>query len=176
MTTSFSNVLQGADFVKVLARTTVAAIVGGTASKLSGGSFANGARTAAMQHLFNFEATAKLSSSFGKLTLSLSQNGDLSGKINFDENFSVTLNDDGTGVVTQGRYSVGFEGLDTSSAGLTNEFKALNVNVSIMDDGGVKVRGTLNLICTTNTRHPVKRVTSQPEVSHEQESTATQAA
>lgn len=39
----------------IAARTTMAALVGGTASKLSGGNFANGARTAAMQHLFNAE-------------------------------------------------------------------------------------------------------------------------
>tara|TARA_R110001599_G_scaffold249359_1_gene449214 strand:- start:461 stop:7405 length:6945 start_codon:yes stop_codon:yes gene_type:complete len=39
----------------IAARTSIAAFGGGTASKLSGGNFANGARTAAMQHLFNAE-------------------------------------------------------------------------------------------------------------------------
>lgn len=39
----------------IASRTAIAAIMGGTASELSGGTFANGARTAAMQHLFNAE-------------------------------------------------------------------------------------------------------------------------
>ncbi len=39
----------------IASRTAVAAIVGGTVSQLSGGQFASGARTAAMQHLFNAE-------------------------------------------------------------------------------------------------------------------------
>jgi hypothetical protein len=37
-------------------RTSIAAVAGGTASVLGGGKFANGAITAAFQHLFNFEA------------------------------------------------------------------------------------------------------------------------
>lgn len=41
----------------IVVRTTVAATIGGTASKLSGGKFANGAVTSAFQHLFNQEAT-----------------------------------------------------------------------------------------------------------------------
>jgi RHS repeat-associated protein len=40
---------------EVAGRTAISAIVGGTASSLSGGKFANGAVTAAMQHLFNAE-------------------------------------------------------------------------------------------------------------------------
>jgi RHS repeat-associated protein len=40
----------------VLGRTTIAAIIGGTASKLSGGKFGNGAGTAAMAHLLNAES------------------------------------------------------------------------------------------------------------------------
>ena len=47
------------DFNSVAARTTIAALVGGTASELSGGTFANGAVTAAMQHLFNAEGGAE---------------------------------------------------------------------------------------------------------------------
>ena len=43
------------DFGSVMKRTTVAAIVGGTASKLGGGKFANGAQTAAMAHFLNAE-------------------------------------------------------------------------------------------------------------------------
>jgi hypothetical protein len=39
----------------IMVRTTVAAVVGGTASELGGGKFANGAMTAAVQHLFNGE-------------------------------------------------------------------------------------------------------------------------
>jgi hypothetical protein len=39
----------------ILSRTAVAATIGGTASALGGGKFANGAYTAAMQHLFNEE-------------------------------------------------------------------------------------------------------------------------
>jgi RHS repeat-associated protein len=40
----------------VAARTTIAALIGGTAAELSGGKFANGAWTSALQHLFNKEA------------------------------------------------------------------------------------------------------------------------
>ena len=40
-------------FGAILARTAVSAAIGGTASTLSGGSFANGAKTAAFQELFN---------------------------------------------------------------------------------------------------------------------------
>jgi RHS repeat-associated protein len=39
----------------ILTRTALAATIGGTASALGGGKFANGAKTAAMQHLFNEE-------------------------------------------------------------------------------------------------------------------------
>jgi len=41
----------------IAARTTVAATIGGTASVLAGGKFANGAVTSAFQHLFNQEST-----------------------------------------------------------------------------------------------------------------------
>ncbi|ARU55667.1 hypothetical protein OLMES_1592 [Oleiphilus messinensis] len=41
---------------KMIARTMVAAVVGGTSSRLAGGRFANGAVTASMQHLFNAES------------------------------------------------------------------------------------------------------------------------
>ena len=43
----------------VMSRTTIAAIVGGTVSRITGGKFANGAVTAAMAHLFNQEASAR---------------------------------------------------------------------------------------------------------------------
>ena len=39
----------------IAGRTTVAAVIGGTASTLTGGKFANGAKTAAMMHLLNAE-------------------------------------------------------------------------------------------------------------------------
>jgi RHS repeat-associated protein len=48
------------DWDAVAGRTFVAAISGGLASELSGGSFANGAVTAAMQHLFNAELSETL--------------------------------------------------------------------------------------------------------------------
>ena len=48
----YSN--RGAD--AIAARTAIAAIIGGTASVISGGKFANGARTAALAHLLNAEA------------------------------------------------------------------------------------------------------------------------
>ena len=52
----------------IAARTGAAAAVGGTASKLSGGNFANGAWSAAFQHLFNDEADRKaLSDKLGAL-------------------------------------------------------------------------------------------------------------
>lgn len=40
---------------RIAARTSIAAVAGGTASELSGGKFANGALTASFQHLFNAE-------------------------------------------------------------------------------------------------------------------------
>lgn len=45
-------------FIAIMGRTTVAAIVGGTASVIGGGKFANGARSAAFAHLFNQETSA----------------------------------------------------------------------------------------------------------------------
>ena len=47
---------QGSGIDKVAGRTAVAAVIGGTASALGGGKFANGAWTAAFQHLLNNEA------------------------------------------------------------------------------------------------------------------------
>ncbi|AWI08316.1 FG-GAP-like repeat-containing protein [Ereboglobus luteus] len=44
--------------VYVAARTSVAALIGGTAAAISGGKFVNGAVTSAMQHLFNAEANS----------------------------------------------------------------------------------------------------------------------
>ncbi len=41
----------------IIKRTAIASVVGGTASHLSGGSFSNGANTAAFHHLFNAEAS-----------------------------------------------------------------------------------------------------------------------
>ena len=49
---------EGRDFGTVLAKTAASAAIGGTASKLSGGSFANGAQTGAFQQLFNHVATS----------------------------------------------------------------------------------------------------------------------
>ena len=43
----------------VLSRTAIAATVGGTVSRITGGKFANGAVTAAMAHLFNAENSAR---------------------------------------------------------------------------------------------------------------------
>lgn len=48
------------DFGKTTLRTAFAAVVGGTTSELGGGKFANGARTAAFQHLFNAEHAGAL--------------------------------------------------------------------------------------------------------------------
>jgi RHS repeat-associated protein len=47
---------QGSGIDKVAGRTAVAAVIGGTASALGGGKFANGAWTAAFQHLLNHES------------------------------------------------------------------------------------------------------------------------
>ena len=66
--------MENKDFGSVMKRTTAAAIVGGTASKLGGGKFANGAQTAAMAHLLNAElggrkdAQKEVNSCSGKLT------------------------------------------------------------------------------------------------------------
>jgi hypothetical protein len=46
------------DLGDIAGRTTIAAIVGGTISEITGGKFANGAITAAMAHLFNAEKSA----------------------------------------------------------------------------------------------------------------------
>jgi RHS repeat-associated protein len=51
------GMIQGTDLGSIAARTTIAAIGGGVASRLSGGSFADGAYSAAFFHLFNSEAT-----------------------------------------------------------------------------------------------------------------------
>ena len=47
----------GWDGGRIVARTTVSAVVGGTVAEIGGGKFANGAVTAAMVHLFNDEAS-----------------------------------------------------------------------------------------------------------------------
>jgi RHS repeat-associated protein len=44
---------EGKNFGTILARTAASSAIGGTASKISGGSFANGAQTGAFQQLFN---------------------------------------------------------------------------------------------------------------------------
>jgi hypothetical protein len=49
--------IRGNSFGKVFSRTAIASTVGGTISKITGGKFANGARTASFAHLFNQEAS-----------------------------------------------------------------------------------------------------------------------
>ncbi len=49
---------EGKDASAVFKRTTAAAIIGGTTAEIGGGKFANGAMTAAIQHLFNHEGGA----------------------------------------------------------------------------------------------------------------------
>ena len=49
--------IQGNDVSSGLQRTAIAATVGGTTSAIGGGKFANGAMTAAIVHMYNFEAT-----------------------------------------------------------------------------------------------------------------------
>jgi hypothetical protein len=49
------SALEGQGGLKVIGRTAVAAISGGTASVLAGGKFADGAYSAAFFHLFNHE-------------------------------------------------------------------------------------------------------------------------
>lgn len=48
--------IEGGNWYHVLGRTAIAAAVGGTVSKITGGKFANGAQTAAYAHLFNEES------------------------------------------------------------------------------------------------------------------------
>ncbi|MEJ6477003.1 hypothetical protein PQI63_22075, partial [Pseudoalteromonas piscicida] len=60
----------------VLGRTTIATIIGGTASKLSGGKFGNGAVTAAMAHLLNAESWKSQTEN----TKSLTVNNPVTGK------------------------------------------------------------------------------------------------
>ena len=47
------------DFAGIIGRTTIAAVAGGTVSVIGGGKFANGAYTAAFQHLANSETSAQ---------------------------------------------------------------------------------------------------------------------
>ena len=47
--------IKGKGLDAILGRTLIATVVGGTVSKISGGKFSNGARTAAFAHLFNQE-------------------------------------------------------------------------------------------------------------------------
>ncbi len=49
------GLVKGTKAAAIMARTAIAAVVGGTVSKLTGGKFANGAVTAAFVHLFNAE-------------------------------------------------------------------------------------------------------------------------
>jgi RHS repeat-associated protein len=49
--------IQGNDVSSAVQRTAIAATVGGTTSAIGGGKFANGAMTAAIVHMYNFEAT-----------------------------------------------------------------------------------------------------------------------
>jgi len=55
----------GSELGTTIARTVASAIVGGTASLLGGGKFANGAFSGAFVHLFNFEMRASFSASGG---------------------------------------------------------------------------------------------------------------
>jgi hypothetical protein len=49
---------EGDDIAGVFKRTVAVALIGGTTAEIGGGKFANGAMTAAIQHLFNFEMDA----------------------------------------------------------------------------------------------------------------------
>jgi RHS repeat-associated protein len=55
---SWISAVGGKSMGSILGRTTIAASVGGTITKLTGGKFANGAKTAAFAHLFNQESKA----------------------------------------------------------------------------------------------------------------------
>lgn len=94
-----------------IARTTIAAMGGGIAAKLGGGKFENGAVSGAFAHLFNTEVTIAAKAKFGKLM-----------QIAYDEDkglvrslavsggkFSLTLNEDGSGVLTAANGKVVFD-------------------------------------------------------------------
>jgi len=59
VTKGFTNIELSAEGGNVVGGTITSALIGGTASALSGGKFANGASTAAFQFLFNAFTTAK---------------------------------------------------------------------------------------------------------------------
>lgn len=65
-------------------RTAVAAVIGGTTSVLSGGDFANGAYTAAFQHLFNAEAR-RLSQAYINKRLATIQQKALNGELSLKD-------------------------------------------------------------------------------------------
>jgi RHS repeat-associated protein len=53
----FTGQIQGNDVASSVQRTAIAATIGGTSNVIGGGKFANGAMTAAIVHMYNFEAT-----------------------------------------------------------------------------------------------------------------------
>ena len=82
---------EGKDFGTVLAKTAVNAAIGGTASKLSGGSFANGAQTGAFQQLFNH-----LAHQYGK-QMEMKDGGDISGNDDAAYEFEINTAKDTNG-------------------------------------------------------------------------------
>ena len=56
-------------------RTSIASVVGGTASKLGGGKFANGAVSGAFVHMFNTEAQSTMTNVFKKFNGTCTNNG-----------------------------------------------------------------------------------------------------
>jgi hypothetical protein len=86
----------------VASRTIRAGIVGGTASALGGGKFANGAYTAAFQHLLNAEAgSSVLQKSVESIGNALKPVGDLVGKIWNLPNTALGLSWGGIGLATE---------------------------------------------------------------------------
>ena len=81
--------VQGKNLDGILTRTTMAATVGGTVSKLTGGKFANGARTSAFGYLFNQEGP-NLASQFRMQGRYLNSRSDCPGEC------TLVTNTDGT--------------------------------------------------------------------------------
>jgi hypothetical protein len=105
----------------VAARTTFAAVVGGTASAVGGGKFANGATTSAFQHLFNAEAHAALRKASAVATGKSTTSSPVtySGKISYKA---------GGAIVSYGR----FEGTVTSN---TNPAQTYEITGSLYGIG-----------------------------------------
>lgn len=119
----------GSDVTSTIERTAIAGTLGGTASVLGGGKFANGAATACVVHLYNFEAHRALA-------IYMSGKG---GTYNLtDEEFS-SLKDDKSGVYVTGMCTNTGDKEIISFRGLTQNHYSVGNATFCVDNQGNKV-------------------------------------